>query len=286
MRETSSCRLCLPRGRCAGAMTITPSRAVTLTSSPTEILRVPEHLLRQPKPLTVPPPLDLGNHLCVSLGYTKYSQRCGRSQTPRPPATAVAALSSVIVHPLSLVAHLFLSLILPPHLGQRNEPLDRLDHFLQAGPFQRRMGIVAAAGEIGRGQAHLGQPRAVRAAADDGPLGRPAQPPEGLLRRGPRPAARAPAPRPCCGTAARSPRRSSPRESPAPWRRPICRSRSASSANWAASKSRSRIFSLTSAHAAGNFIRVQEALAALGRLRRELFARQPGDEVGRPPGRR
>lgn len=81
-----------------------------------------------------------------------------------------------------------LLLVLPPHFRQRHEPLDRLQHFIETGPFQGRVGIVVAAGEIGRGQAKLGQARAVSAAADDGAFRRSAKPLDGLfgISHGPR----------------------------------------------------------------------------------------------------
>ena len=75
------------------------------------------------------------------------------------------------------------------------------------------------------------------------------------------------------------------RETPAARRRPPARSRSASSASLAASKSRSKILQLHFGHAAVDFVRVQEAFAVVGRLGRQAIARQPGDEIGRRPDR-
>src|SRR6266852_1992663 len=55
-----------------------------------------------------------------------------------------------------------------PDLRQFYEDPDRGLKFLQTGPLQWGMDVVLAAEEVGCRQSHFRQPRAVRAAADDG----------------------------------------------------------------------------------------------------------------------
>src|SRR3972149_1328376 len=80
----------------------------------------------------------------------------------------------------SAIYHLLFT-SLRPDLGQRDKPLGGLNHFLQRGPFQRRMRIVLAAGQIWGGQAQFGQARAVGPAADNGALGSAAESLQGFL---------------------------------------------------------------------------------------------------------
>ena len=75
IRDTSSCRLCLPRTRLTGAMTITPSLVDTSTGSPTEMRASSRICLAKTEPLTVTPFLNFSNHVHISIGYTRYSPR-------------------------------------------------------------------------------------------------------------------------------------------------------------------------------------------------------------------
>ena len=171
---------------------------------------------------------------------------------------------------------------LPPNLRQGHKPLNRLDHLVETRPFQRRMGIVAAAGEIGRGQAKLRQPRAVGAAADDRLFARPAKPLRAPLRHRRRHAARGSGPRPCCDIAARC---------HVDFRRRIVVHRRGGRLSQPLGKlfeyRRVEIaeqdFQLCFGHAAGDFVGMQKALAVGGRFGRQGVARQPSDEIGGNP---
>ena len=58
----------------------------------------------------------------------------------------------------------FESRLISQNFNQFNEMLNRGGHLFEAGPFQRRMRVVLAGGEIGRRQAAFGELRAVCAA--------------------------------------------------------------------------------------------------------------------------
>src|SRR5581483_193592 len=54
-----------------------------------------------------------------------------------------------------------------PQLSQMRAGIDGRFHVLHCHPFERAMGVVLAAEQVGRGKAKLGQARAIGAAADD-----------------------------------------------------------------------------------------------------------------------
>jgi len=64
-----------------------------------------------------------------------------------------------------------LLLLLAPKLGKFRQYLHRRLHLLEAGELQRRVEVVHARGEVGRGEPHLGQPGSVGPAAQGKELG-------------------------------------------------------------------------------------------------------------------
>src|ERR1700730_13778178 len=68
-----------------------------------------------------------------------------------------------------------------PELGQFDDRGAREAHVLDANPLALAVGVVAAREDVRRREAHLGQRRAVGAAADRRPLRLEADPPNGLL---------------------------------------------------------------------------------------------------------
>src|SRR5438067_13936555 len=81
----------------------------------------------------------------------------------------------------------FESWLISPNFNQFDEVLNRGSHFFEARPFQRRMGVVLAGGQVWRRQSPLGKLRAVGATADSRQFAIAFQTAESLLGKRHRP---------------------------------------------------------------------------------------------------
>ena len=157
------------------------------------------------------------------------------------------------------------------------------DHLFQAGPFQRRVGIVLPTRKVGRRQPQFGQPRSVGAAADDRPPRSSAQAAQRFFGKGHGPRLARRARRPDCDIAAgTSTLMRAPGYVGLGCAGPIVRADRACSASCVACRNRAATRAACLGHAPFDDIGVQESLAVAGRFGRQPVARQARRESRRP----